>query len=316
MTDLTQGEILVFKAISDFVIELSSIFGNKKEHKSLLLYNRLIRKTKLFSSNKTPIRKHINTFTDFCIRNRIAIIQKNKNLIGVEAVVSDTVVSDTVVSDTVVSDTVVSDAVVSDAVVSDAVVSDTVVSDTVVSDTVVSDAVVSDVSSFLIIQYSERVYIDIKSILKLSDEQTCDAIWNHLLTISAFVDPAGNAKEILKANLKSTNGDNINENMFLENIISQVEKSIPPNGSGDADPMKMISSIMQSGVFTDLIGGMNQGLSNGSLDIGKLMGTVQGLIGGMNNIPGGDGGGENPMMNMMNMMMSGMGNVNKSPELD
>ena len=278
MTDLTQGEILVFKAISDFVIELSSIFGNKKEHKSLLLYNRLIRKTKLFSSNKTPIRKHINTFTDFCIRNRIAIIQKNKNLIGVEAVVSDTVVSDTVVSDTVVS----------------------------------------DVSSFLIIQYSERVYIDIKSILKLSDEQTCDAIWNHLLTISAFVDPAGNAKEILKANLKSTNGDNINENMFLENIISQVEKSIPPNGSGsgDADPMKMISSIMQSGVFTDLIGGMNQGLSNGSLDIGKLMGTVQGLIGGMTNIPGGDGGGENPMMNMMNMMMSGMGNVNKSPELD
>ena len=82
MTDLTQGEILVFKAISDFVIELSSIFGNKKEHKSLLLYNRLIRKTKLFSSNKTPIRKHINTFTDFCIRNRIAIIQKNKKEIS------------------------------------------------------------------------------------------------------------------------------------------------------------------------------------------------------------------------------------------
>ena len=190
-------------------------------------------------------------------------------------------------------------------------------SDTVVSDAVVSDAVVSDIISFLTIQYSERVYIDIKLILKLADEQTCDAIWNHLLTISAFVDPAGNAKEILKANLKATNGDNINENMFLENIISQVEKAIPSNGSGDADPMKMISSIMQSGVFTELIGGMNQGLSNGSLDIGKLMGTVQGLIGGMNNsIPSGGDGGDNPMMNMMNMMMSGMGNANKIPELD
>ena len=200
---------------------------------------------------------------------------------------------------------------------SDAVVSDAVVSDAVVSDAVVSDAVVSDIISFLTIQYSERVYIDIKLILKLADEQTCDAIWNHLLTISAFVDPAGNAKEILKANLKATNGDNINENMFLENIISQVEKAIPSNGSGDADPMKMISSIMQSGVFTELIGGMNQGLSNGSLDIGKLMGTVQGLIGGMNNsIPSGGDGGDNPMMNMMNMMMSGMGNANKIPELD
>jgi hypothetical protein len=269
----------------------------------------------LFSSNKTPIRKHINTFTDFCIRNRIAITQKNKNLIGIDDVVPDDVVPDDVVPDNVVPNDVVSEVIVSDAVVSDTVVSNAVVSDAVVSDAVVSDAVVSDIISFLTIQYSERVYIDIKLILKIADEQTCDAIWNHLLTISAFVDPAGNAKEILKANLKATNGDNINENMFLENIISQVEKAIPSNGSGEADPMKMISSIMQSGVFTELIGGMNQGLSNGSLDIGKLMGTVQGLIGGMNNIPSGDGG-DNPMMNMMNMMMSGMGNVNKTPELD
>lgn len=150
------------------------------------------------------------------------------------------------------------------------------------------------------ISYSERVYINIVDIFRLSDKETVSVIWQHLLCISALVDPAGKAKEILKENL-STGKTSTGETNFLTDIIDKVEKHVDPN----ANPMEAVSSILKSGIFTDLIGGMNQGLSNGSLDIGKLMGAVQGMVGQL----GGKSGGDPQMDNMMNMMTSMMGNI-------
>ena len=37
--------------------------------------------------------------------------------------------------------------------------------------------------------YSEKVFIDMKHIFNLADKASKSAIWRHLLTISAFVDP-------------------------------------------------------------------------------------------------------------------------------
>lgn len=170
--------------------------------------------------------------------------------------------------------------------------------------------------------YSQRVFIDIVEIFKLADSSTSTVIWEHLLCISALVDPAGKAKEILKENLASgKTGDS--ETNFLTDIIDKVEANIDPN----ANPMEAVSSIMQSGVFTDLIAGMNSGLSDGSLDLQKLMGAVQGMVGKlgeqnggapnddamkmlttmMGNLPGGGAGeGVPDLANMMQTMMSGM----------
>jgi len=152
------------------------------------------------------------------------------------------------------------------------------------------------------ISYSQRVYIDMSEIFKLADKETIPVIWQHLLCISAIVDPAGKAKEILKENLQlgKTGGTETN---FLTNIIDKVEEHVDPN----SNPMEAVSSIMQSGVFTDLIGGMNQGLSNGSLDIGKLMGAVQGMVSQLGNQ--GDGGDDTQAANAMNMISSMMGNM-------
>ena len=110
-------------------------------------------------------------------------------------------------------------------------------------------------------------------------------------------------KEILKENLQAgkTGGTETN---FLTDIIDKVEAHVDPN----ANPMEAVSSIMQSGVFTDLIGGMNQGLSDGSLDIGKLMGAVQGMVGQLSNQ--GDGNNDPQAANAMNMISSMMGNMN------
>lgn len=145
------------------------------------------------------------------------------------------------------------------------------------------------------ISYSTRVYVDISRILKSADSETSTIIWKHLLLISALVDPAGKAKEILK---NSSNGQ---ESNFISNIIDKVEQNIDPN----ANPLEAVTSIMKSGVFNDLISGMNNGLEDGSLDLGKLMGTVSGMISNLGGQEGNKEGG-NETMHMINTMMGSM----------
>ena len=83
------------------------------------------------------------------------------------------------------------------------------------------------------------------------------------------VDPSGEARQILKQ-VKSQG----NEVDFLSDMIGKIEKNVDSN----ANPMEAISSMMSSGIFNDLIGGMGSGIEDGSLDLGKLMGTVQKMV--------------------------------------
>lgn len=117
------------------------------------------------------------------------------------------------------------------------------------------------------IEYSSRVFIDIHKIFKSSDKETAEIIWKHLLTISAFVDPAGKAKEILKKTSAPSNETN-----FLENIINKVEANVDPHSK---NPLEAVNNLMSSGVFNEVLSGMNNDLQNGSLDLNKLMGTVE-----------------------------------------
>jgi hypothetical protein len=151
------------------------------------------------------------------------------------------------------------------------------------------------------IKYSQRVYIDIKNIIKESDSDTEEIIWKHLLTLSALTDPAAKAKELLKETSKTSSA---NEADFLTDIIGKVEQHVDPN----ANPMEAVSSIMKSGIFTELVGGMGNGLQDGSLDLNKLMGTVQKMVGtlneGMEGSGGGSGSGSGEVSDIMNTMMS------------
>jgi hypothetical protein len=119
------------------------------------------------------------------------------------------------------------------------------------------------------IKYSDNVYINMKHIFSMADDETKDTIWNHLLTISSFLDPAGNAKEILRKNL-SEGKNNQSETDFLTNIISKVENHV----GDDANPMSAVSSIMQSGILNELV----NDLGSKKMDINKLLGAVQGMV--------------------------------------
>ena len=73
--------------------------------------------------------------------------------------------------------------------------------------------------------------------------------------------------------------------------------------------MEAVASIMKSGVFAELVGGMGNGLQDGSLDLGKLMGTVQTMVSTLSGDGNGVGapagtGGENPMELISTMMGS------------
>ena len=170
----------------------------------------------------------------------------------------------------------------------------------------------SELFSEPLISYSDRVYIDVSTVLRQSTPDNVSIIWKHLLTIWGLIDPTSQAKRILHDSIQQSNGQD-KESQFLSDIIDKVEKTVGNQQNIDAsNPMAAVSNLMSSGVFTDLINGMQTGLSDGSLDIGKLMGSVQTMMSKMGggNGGGGSGGGMpdlSSMMNMMGPMLSGMG---------
>lgn len=121
------------------------------------------------------------------------------------------------------------------------------------------------------IEYSARVYIDIPSILRVAEQDDKNVIWKHLMVISALVDPAGRAKEILKQSSDEEKGPELD---FLTNIINNIEKHVDPNAS----PADAISSIMNSGMLSEIMGSMNNGFQDGSFDMNKILSSVQQLV--------------------------------------
>ncbi len=124
------------------------------------------------------------------------------------------------------------------------------------------------------VSYSDRVFIPFKDLFKMADSDQRSVMWQHVLTISALVDPSAKAKQILK---QSAGKGAAKEANFLANIIEKVEQNVKIDGS--ANPMEAIGQIMNSGILTDLIGSMNQNTGSGQLDMGKMFGMVQNMIG-------------------------------------
>ena len=164
------------------------------------------------------------------------------------------------------------------------------------------------------ITYSERVFINMKDIFQNASTEEKETIWKHFLLLMTRMDPTGRAKKILKETLKKSKESNDNEENFLNNIINKVEQNVSPSDN----PMQAVSSVMSSGLFTDLIGSMTSGLNNGELDLGKLMGTVNGMVNNIaekSDMPPEMAGMMSQMTGMMNKLneMQGSGGL-KNPK--
>jgi hypothetical protein len=130
------------------------------------------------------------------------------------------------------------------------------------------------------LDYSEKVGVDMKDVLERADRQETEAIFKHLLAILAVLDPSSSAKDVLKKELeeKKRAGEDGNEEVFLKNIIDKVSSQVDPNTE---NPMELMTKMMSSGVVSEIVEDMNSSFSKGNLDMGKMIQTMQSLIGGL-----------------------------------
>ncbi len=244
MSQTFEYYLKAFSKISDFVTELTSVYGDNFHE--LKLYNRLLEKTKI--SHKQSIKDHVNAFTEFCFKNKDGILEKN-----------------------------------------------------------VDKLVQSKVS------FSDKVFIDLVSVINATQPDDREVVWSHLLAIQAQIDPTSGARELLRKSMENKSA----EGSFINNFLNTVEGSINKDEAAK-DPMKAASSILNSGVLSELVGGLNGGVSDGSLDLGKLIGSVQGMLGSLSGQLNGADGPVGPdgkqfdlsgMMGMVQNMMGGLGNL-------
>jgi hypothetical protein len=126
------------------------------------------------------------------------------------------------------------------------------------------------------IQYSDKIFINIKEIFAFADKDDQVILWKHLMNLLALLDPSSEAKRILKQeqDLKQHNGESGNEEKFLNDMVHKVGEFVRP----DSNPNEMVQNILNSGMVNDLVNNMTNGLNEGDLDMNKMMSTVQKMM--------------------------------------
>jgi hypothetical protein len=131
------------------------------------------------------------------------------------------------------------------------------------------------------IQMTEKIFMNLKEIMKKADSSTLKAIWQHLLNIMYLFNPDD---EIIRSELKVAMAEqDTKENKFLMDTFSKFEQAMQSSRPDENtnDPMALMNGLMQSGFLNDMIGNINSGVNTGSLDIKNLIGTVQNLLGNL-----------------------------------
>lgn len=130
------------------------------------------------------------------------------------------------------------------------------------------------------ISYSDKVAIDLKGVFSLCDKEEEKVVWNHLLTISAVLNPMGNAKQILKdISSSSTSAKKKGpEDNFLKNLMDKIGSEVSNYDTENMNPMQMIGSMMSSGALNDIFQNISSDLNEGNLDLGSVMNTMQSLV--------------------------------------
>ena len=138
-----------------------------------------------------------------------------------------------------------------------------------------------------LLKYSNKIYMNIKNILLNVDESNKKTIWTYLLKLSAYTDPAGNAKNTLKEIMNSSSSTNQPQESFnFENIfeteenehVKQLMKDILEFASTEfknidtnQNPLDIVVIILGSPKFKQILENIKTCLKNGSLDISKIL---------------------------------------------
>jgi hypothetical protein len=148
------------------------------------------------------------------------------------------------------------------------------------------------------VKYSKKVFINFQSIFEktISDGafDTSKTIWKYLHIIAMNLLPSFKSqfRDKIIANKKSPTatpsqdnsgagvsqpvGQTCQEENFLEELITKIESNV--NLSENTNPMEAVTGIMQSGIFTEMISGMNNGFKNGTLNMNNMPNAIQKIL--------------------------------------
>ena len=137
-----------------------------------------------------------------------------------------------------------------------------------------------------VIKFGEniKIVIEIQKFIHKSDPDTKEIIRQHLVTISAILEPNKEKIDELEKRIENLNIDaSTNEGNFITNIMTQAKNNV-----GNAnDPVSAITGLLNSGVIQNMIVGLQTGVSTGQMDVQKLLGSMQSAIGALMPTEGG-----------------------------
>ena len=136
------------------------------------------------------------------------------------------------------------------------------------------------------IQYSEKVYINLKSIVDVSTEDDKKIILEHMMVLGALLCPEEERVLDIIKKAKTTSSSS-GSNLF-ETIFKQVNDTIA--NSDEENPMALLGNLLQSDFMNNIVNSVGANLENNNdLDMSNMMESLTGMIGSvvnnLNNIP-------------------------------
>lgn len=124
--------------------------------------------------------------------------------------------------------------------------------------------------------YSERVFIDLYTLLKECDKDTETAVWNHLLKINALINPSEQSLALTSFLTNSQNNTSAGgDDDLLSDLITTVKDSL--TGETVTNPMETAMSLVSSGKLSNIISTMTQKFSSGALNPEDLLKKVMNI---------------------------------------
>jgi hypothetical protein len=128
---------------------------------------------------------------------------------------------------------------------------------------------------------SEKVYIPLQTLFKETDKETRQVMFKHLqllLLMNVSEDQRITIREALKMPVEAPVQNR--EEEFLNKFVEKVEEKFK-NGSASAqaNPMEAAMDLLKSGLLSDMTNTMKRDIENGNLDMNKLVGNIQNMIG-------------------------------------
>jgi hypothetical protein len=166
-----------------------------------------------------------------------------------------------------------------------------------------SDAIVEGDLSKLTeegVLFSKTVYIPVRKIALSNDSDTCEAIIRHLQLIHLLMDPSKSSLISALTSKKDVQPPGEKEGKFIDNFMHKIESAF--SDKEFTDPMSATMHMLSSGIFNDMVQSLSSEVNEGGLDLNKLLGGVQGMMGDLSNDPA--------TASTMNSMMALMGSMN------